>query len=410
MRGSLAHTCHPWRRLERAQEVIMPAPAPAPQRRASWHVTLALLLGVFIAGLSVGSFSFGARTARPPRLVLADQQPAGPESASEQQRRMQREQQGEVGAPDCSRVRRIAVIGERHSGTNLVEHLLRRNLNSSLISISGNLTAHKHFMQPKPRVRLCGTLVVLAARNAYDWAQRMHKLCYCCFFGRAHSIDTFEQFIKQRYWPVDVDIERNRAFDNIITMRTIKYTSWLNLRDDAGVAAVELVQLERLFGAAQQMAWLRDVAGRHGLPLLPPGAGPRVGPVLEDGREWRRKGAFNARLRQAFSLYLNPKRMLTSPQARRNAEALTAMLDARLEARLGYAPVALPLAPVPGAHPAPHGTTGGTPADPAADGVVHGAAQLAKEAGGAVTTPPTVQQLVDWPPAQPKQLRLELER
>ena len=34
--------------------------------------------------------------------------------------------------------------------------------------------------QPPPSESLCGTLVLVAARNPYDWTRAMHRVCHCC--------------------------------------------------------------------------------------------------------------------------------------------------------------------------------------------------------------------------------------
>ena len=58
---------------------------------------------------------------------------------------------------------------------------MRLNLDPN-ITVHGGLTAHKHWMQPEPNSteQTCGTLVLLTARNPYDWALAMHRTCYCC--------------------------------------------------------------------------------------------------------------------------------------------------------------------------------------------------------------------------------------
>ena len=55
-------------------------------------------------------------------------------------------------------------------------------------------------LQPDPRSAndTCGVLLVLPVRNPYDWAQALHRVCYCC--GGMQYL-TFEQFVKAPYQP-----------------------------------------------------------------------------------------------------------------------------------------------------------------------------------------------------------------
>lgn len=237
-----------------------------------------------------------------------------------------REGQTASCSSDCSRIRHIAVLGERNSGTNTIESLLRLNLDlSSGIYISPNLTAHKHFMQPASPEPLCDTLVLLGVRNVYDWSYRMWKVCYCCFAsGLLSSPDIYHEFLQKRYVPVtrpfpvdlchqDVDIERHKLFANMTAMRTTKYAHWLNLTATLGVRALEVVRWEGMLDPRQQVAWVQEIAAKYKLPLNPRLAEPQA--LDRDARSWMKKTAFSKPNgtgfgeAKALSFYLNPARM-----------------------------------------------------------------------------------------------------
>ncbi|GAB4817483.1 hypothetical protein N2152v2_004529 [Parachlorella kessleri] len=73
----------------------------------------------------------------------------------------------------------IHVVGERHSGTNAMEQLLRLNFD---IKVDSSFTMHKHFLQPYPRwpADYSRHLIVLTVVNVYDWVAAMRRSCYHC--------------------------------------------------------------------------------------------------------------------------------------------------------------------------------------------------------------------------------------
>jgi hypothetical protein len=133
----------------------------------------------------------------------------------------------------------VAVIGERHSGTNVVRSLLQLNLDKRFHAIWSNFTTHKHYLQPVPAHPSPHTLVIMSVRNAYDWAAAMHRLCYCCERRTRLGIDAFleEPFQSTNSGGPDAaacpNIDRNifaggRQFRNLIDMRQWKLLNHLN--------------------------------------------------------------------------------------------------------------------------------------------------------------------------------------
>ena len=133
----------------------------------------------------------------------------------------------------------IAVIGERHSGTNAVRLLLETNLDRRFHVVRTNFTEHKHYLQPVPPHRHPRTLVVMSVRNAYDWVAAMHKLCYCCENRSRLALD---EFLSRPFQSTNVvgpnavlcpDIDHNifaggRPFRNLLDMREWKLLNHLN--------------------------------------------------------------------------------------------------------------------------------------------------------------------------------------
>eukprot|EP00887_Chlorella_sp_A99_P002391 scaffold10.g2391.t1 len=239
---------------------------------------------------------------------------------------------------DCSRIRYIAVLGERHSGTNLMERLLMQNLDTT---------------QPPAPFHLCGTLVLVSARNVYDWTRAMYRDCHCCEYMLVGPPD-FGEFLQKRYWPTtnpdspddchtDINIATGRAFENLLAMRTAKYASWLALGALPGVAGVELVRWEDALFPHQQLQLMRALARRYRLPLAPRFGRGAAGfrPVNRDARAWLHRDYDPAQARLS-SVYLNWAEFSKHPRPRSSARLLHSLVDTAAERRLGYVLIDVP--------------------------------------------------------------------
>lgn len=95
--------------------------------------------------------------------------------------------------------KRVAILGERNSGTNLMVELMDNNVVG--LDISPGLFAIKHYFQPWPETerqlleRNDGTLVVMITRNPYDWLNSMYITCYCCEHLSRNQNTSFPDFI-----------------------------------------------------------------------------------------------------------------------------------------------------------------------------------------------------------------------
>ncbi|GAX80661.1 hypothetical protein CEUSTIGMA_g8096.t1 [Chlamydomonas eustigma] len=175
---------------------------------------------------------------------------------------------------------RIAVIGERHSGTTFIGRLLRINIDPD-ISISEYLcgTFKHRYMYKKSTCRdLDRTLVVIMLRNPYDWASSMHRKCYC---SRSKEVEEkvallpFQTFLEMPWFN---DTYFNASFvvgrdtmplgpwppcPNLMQCRALKYRNFLNVSTWA--PHVELVRHEDVISPDLAVAWLSKIIPKYSL-------------------------------------------------------------------------------------------------------------------------------------------------
>ncbi len=240
---------------------------------------------------------------------------------------------------------RVAILGERNTGTNALELLLRSNLApDSGIAVQAGLRDIKHFFQ-SPDDSISRTLILVISRNPYDWTESMRRACYCCEQLNGLSL---EDFLAARFGtnkvdpdggcPADVNPYRPpgaQAFSNAMTARYEKFLGWQHFAQDA--AGFESVRIEDLMDAEDQRAWLEGLAQRWRLPLAPDG----FAAVTQDARFWREEkegdeGYFTAESRRAVSFYLTPELLATEAAARYACRAVNARVDGFYEAIMGY--------------------------------------------------------------------------
>ncbi|KAL4519851.1 hypothetical protein Ndes2437A_g08015 [Nannochloris sp. 'desiccata'] len=229
---------------------------------------------------------------------------------------------------------RVAILGERNTGTNPVEHILRSNLGTEEIAVQAGLRNIKHYFQ-EPDDSLGRTLVLIVVRNPYDWLDSMHRSCYCC---EEVSDKSLEEFLKSPFQTTPIDpvtkdtrptegcpLDYNpyssrftggsssggsnkppeKSFKNIMSARYEKFHHWVNFSRTA--AGYEIVQIENLLDPSKQEEWFTSLAAKWHLPV---GAQTEGGfdPLVKDARFWRVEGEenyFNVEKRVAQSIYLH---------------------------------------------------------------------------------------------------------
>jgi len=144
-------------------------------------------------------------------------------------------------------IRRVAVFGERSSGTNVCEYVLRRALG---LKVTRELGWKHGFLQGAAVSR--ETLVVVSVRDPYAWVRSMYDKPW-------HSTDAmrnlgFSGFIRapwdsvidrpKKYFDLapneytnvpllqDRDPMTGRRFENLLQMRTAKLRHWTGLAND----------------------------------------------------------------------------------------------------------------------------------------------------------------------------------
>ena len=287
-----------------------------------------------------------------------------------------------IHSESADTVTTVYVHGERESGTNFVEQLLKVNSDGASVEITSPV-GYKHVIGPldehgKPRGEgelMCNeikdsgsnSLWLVVTRNALDWAhgfqQHPWHSCYHCALdlkdfvtkpfgpkagppGTGERCDSFlDPNITYYYWHKD-NKKGARYADNLMEARTWWMQSWLNAAECAG-AQVQFVQYEELLGSD---GWgfetvLQNLA--DGAPAKTNTTGPKLAPklILQDdfpSAVTEFKGDSGAAAVDVGLLYngsVYERRLRGEDTPEYDDETLQAMLDAmdmEVERRLGY--------------------------------------------------------------------------
>lgn len=146
-------------------------------------------------------------------------------------------------------ITRVQIYGQRCSGTNLVTRAIEANIPGAEIT---EAFGFKHWFVPPQTLFVKDTLVLVVARDAFDWARSLHRQPW-----HAHpdlKAQPFEAFIRSRwhsYWddhfghiepghPMqgdemlhERDPETGERFANCIAKRTAKLRHWASLTSRA---------------------------------------------------------------------------------------------------------------------------------------------------------------------------------
>ena len=229
-----------------------------------------------------------------------------------------------------ARISRIQIYGERCSGTNYLEHLLRRNVPD--VPLTWDF-GWKHFFHEAGVERADDCLFVVIYRNPFDWLRSLNRSPWHAA-PPLWNLD-FSAFIRaewwcvfDEHWPVAPDdprygtelmLERSpetgERFANVMRLRTAKIRDWEALRDQAAhTAHVRYEDLNKRPGE-----FLDSLCTRFALPRLP---------VLHEVREDKGK-----RHRYRPKAYV--------PVSEPDLQFVLGELDRPLEARIGYDVTAL---------------------------------------------------------------------
>ncbi|KAG1653065.1 hypothetical protein FOA52_003810 [Chlamydomonas sp. UWO 241] len=238
-------------------------------------------------------------------------------------------------------ITRVAVIGERHSGTNFMGRFLARNL-ATQHNVSETFCAYKHRAQvPGPECPPVNkTLVVVMFRNPYDWALGMHARCYCTPEWREVAKTPFAEFV---HMPI-LDTSAVQApkdappqdppigfFADLFECRNARHRNFLNI--SAWAPNVEYVRHEDVLDAQQQEAWMSRLLTKY---KLQPSA-EQVKSVT--GYKERDDITFDADTLRAKSPWLNRALGEADAELAAKLSLVTKGVDAELEAEIGYSPL-----------------------------------------------------------------------
>lgn len=177
-------------------------------------------------------------------------------------------------------ITRIQIYGERCSGTNYLEHVLRRNVPD--VPLTWDF-GWKHFFHGPGVEAASDCLFVVIYRNPFDWLRSFNRSPWHAA-PALWNLD-FSAFIRapwwciyDEHWPVAPDdprygtelmLERSpetgERFANVVRLRSAKIRNWEGLRDIAAHTAY--VRYEDL--NARPQAFVDSLCGRFELPRLP---------------------------------------------------------------------------------------------------------------------------------------------
>ncbi|GAX76430.1 hypothetical protein CEUSTIGMA_g3875.t1 [Chlamydomonas eustigma] len=192
-----------------------------------------------------------------------------------------------------SKIQRIIIIGERHSGTNFISELVRSNLQlryafhplDFFTSIKCDdpwppKHGYQTLKEPTPGglsepYEYNTSLAIVAFRNPWDWVLSMHRDCWCKDKLK-HAAKTFEAFLTSRWqdncpkpWLGET---RRGSCRNILECRAYKLQNYLNMTTWA--PHVEFVNHERIHSTEGSLSWLKALVTKYNLDVREEGLRP----------------------------------------------------------------------------------------------------------------------------------------
>lgn len=224
------------------------------------------------------------------------------------------------------RISQIQIFGERCSGTNFLESLLRNNFPS--IEITWRF-GWKHFFPKQPLIDTAHCLFIVIHRDPFDWLQSFHKKPHHA--APALKRISFSKFIRHEWWcewrestgiergdpayGAEMMFERNPdTGDRFITpmqLRTAKIRHWAALENE--VENIKYVSYGRLI--LDQEGWLTELSRQFFLDKHPTFLGVST---------------YKGHMRKKFTEKRYP------PISIRDIDFIADQLDHALEASVGY--------------------------------------------------------------------------
>ncbi|KAG1665638.1 hypothetical protein FOA52_011232 [Chlamydomonas sp. UWO 241] len=318
--------------------VLLLAAAHAGSTEQSWHTHGRHAAGT---GTHTSGMHTGASTAGTPHSAGMTQPPATITGGGAAAARTLSET--DLPFPKAAiEVNKIAVLGERHSGTNFMKAFLTSNFPQ--FNVSEWFCENKHKYQSKES-NLCdwndiaSTIVVVMFRNPYDWALGMHRKCYCGEPGPNQRDEdtmanlTFDDFMTRKWMDNKAKVwtggHKRTHCRHIMECRALQHLNFLNMTRWARF--VEFVRHEDVLQPKDSLQWVNGFAERYGLDRS---HGFRT--------ETQYKGAagshFDAGTLMDKSVWFNPELTAQDPVLRAKAELISAQMDLAVESMVGYLP------------------------------------------------------------------------
>ncbi|GAX84549.1 hypothetical protein CEUSTIGMA_g11970.t1 [Chlamydomonas eustigma] len=256
-------------------------------------------------------------------------------------------------------IRRIAVIGERNSGTNFMFRFLTTNLDHTSYSFGDHFCQHKGckpfnnsnpkhcYMRPQDGFETSEYLVssfrniaehpyadalaVVMIRNPYDWAFSMHRNCWC-YRRDIRALAPFEDIMTIEWrdncpkpW---LGEEVMGKCSSMMECRALKMINFFNMTKWA--PNVEIVRHEDVISQEDSLAWLSRVADKYNLRM----STSYIQPV-EKYKNWKRK-RFDRDNTMATSPWFNSSVIENNATIKEYVMLINAKMNQAVESFAGY--------------------------------------------------------------------------
>lgn len=241
--------------------------------------------------------------------------------------------------------KRVRVLGERHSGTNLAISLIMKHFNITKMDISQEdfpwvklpalkrefgINMHKHDVQKLEDGSYYPGLTVISVKNPYDWVASMMRKCYGC--DPDNVLSSPEDFVT-RPWTKGDHIHDDENYDNIFSMRVKKFCNHIQVAAEKTDCVLFVRQEDNLlwhqqykylWRAAEMTGWEFSTEMGHG----------------QQGYYGRaRKGPFTPTGYLEKSLYFMANHSSLSEKDTKLIRAVNSVLYRDFELALGYPPL-----------------------------------------------------------------------
>eukprot|EP00890_Picochlorum_soloecismus_P004687 jgi/Picsp_1/5219/NSC_02582-R1_---NA--- len=242
--------------------------------------------------------------------------------------------------------KRVRVLGERHSGTNLAISLIMKHFNITKIDLSQEdfpwvklpklkrefgINMHKHDVQKlDDDASYYPGLTVISVKNPYDWVASMMRKCYGCDPDNVQSSP--EEFVTKP-WIKGDHIHDGEKYENMFQMRAKKFCNHVQVAAEKTDCVLFVRQEDNLLWH-QQYKYLWRAAEMTGWDF-----GKDMGHGQQGYYGRAKSGPFTPIGYLEKSLYFTNNYSALSGKDTELIRAVNSVLDRDFELALGYPPI-----------------------------------------------------------------------